>query len=715
MGEEATQKIMVPPDGGAGEGSGAAEILKATIYSVEQGESHVRPAEDLVGYYSDHGIIPPYIEPLTLVNLFDKSNALRPNIDAYMVNIEGFGHQLKPVIDTEAEDADEKITDAIILEKLHDGDSAPVVMAVELGARKIQIKAAARIERMQLEMFFRQPTADLTMVDLRMRLRQDLEVTGNAYIEVIRNRAGQISMLEHAQSITMRLRQLDPVVTSDVKRRVSAITVRDVEMPRRWRTFAQRLTHTRSTKGWTATYFKQLGDPRTVSAETGRAFVDVAALKQAEPTARVATEMLHFKIPHPRYAYGMPRWLGALMAVVGTRSSEEVNASYFDSKTIPPGFLLVSGGTLGSKSKDKLEQYLKEHVKGREKFWSIIVIEAEGKSNQSNPNMRPPRVQIEWVPMTSAQPQDALFQNYEERNTEKVGNQFRLPKILRGDAKDFNRSTADASLRYAEQQVFQPERERVDSMINNVLFPHMGVRYWEFVSNSPVTRDPVELSEILERLANILTPNEQRRVVGDIINDVLPDIEEQWGSVPLEVLKLQAAALPPAPGAPVSSELAGKLEVTDKDSAILLFDALAGFRARLEEAVLAASSRDTAAAQVEVAAADTEATQADPVPEADIIKIKVPAGEFYRLFAKLDDEELEAMRKADLSVGDIVAEGGFKLPEQAGEVAKPVGPYASFDACVLAVLDGDPNLSDKDARAICAQIEQDSEDEDAAE
>ncbi len=708
MADAATElQHHIEVDGGDASSGGAAEILKATIFSHAQGESHVRPAEDLTGYYTDHGIIPPYIEPLSLVNLFDRSNSLRPNVDAYMVNIEGFGHRLEPVIDIENDDdADEKIADALILEKMFKGEEAPVVTETEVAAARILIVAAARIERMQLEMFFAQPTATLTMVELRSRLRQDLEVTGNAYLEVIRNRAGQISLLEHAQSITMRLRQLDDSVVSNVKRRVSAITVSDVEMPRRWRMFAQRLTHTRSTKGWAITYFKELGDPRAVSAESGRAYPTVQHLKAAESRARVATEMLHFKIPHPRYAYGMPRWIGALMAILGSRSSEEVNASYFDSKTIPPGFLLVSGGTLAAKSKTRIESYLKEHVQGREKFWSIIVIEAEGKTMPSNPNARPPRVQIQWVPMTQDQPQDALFQNYEERNTEKVGNQFRLPKLLRGDAKDFNRSTADASLRYAEQQVFQPERERVDSMINNVLFPHMGVRYWSFVSNSPVTRDPVELSEILEKLRKVMTPTEQRRVIGDILNTDLPELEEAWAQVPLEVLTLQAQGLVAAPAAPVSSDLANRLESTDKDSAAALFDALAGFRERLAAAVEAAKERDDAAAQVEAAAA-TETTQSDPVP-AEVIKIKVPKGEFFRLFGRFDDEQLEQIRKEDLSVADIGAEGGLKLPEQGGEVAKPVGPYPTFDACVVAVMGDDPTLSEESARAICAQIEADT-------
>jgi capsid portal protein len=53
------------------------------------------------------------------------------------------------------------------------------------------------------------------------------------------------------------------------------------------------------------------------------------------------------------------------------------------------------------------------------------------------------RMKIEIVPLTDSQQKDALFQAYDERNADKIGQAFRLPRLLRGDVRDFNRSTAE--------------------------------------------------------------------------------------------------------------------------------------------------------------------------------------------------------------------------------------------------------------------------------
>jgi capsid portal protein len=37
---------------------------------------------------------------------------LRPNVDAYTTNIDGFGHRFEPVIDLDAEDADKLVAQA---------------------------------------------------------------------------------------------------------------------------------------------------------------------------------------------------------------------------------------------------------------------------------------------------------------------------------------------------------------------------------------------------------------------------------------------------------------------------------------------------------------------------------------------------------------------------------------------------------------------------
>jgi hypothetical protein len=128
---------------------------------------------------------------------------------------------------------------------------------------------------------------------------------------------------------------------------------------------------------------------------------------------------------------------------------------YFENKSVPPLALLVSGGRLSEASVPRIERFIEENLKGKTNFHKVLILEAEAGSGAGDNA----RAKIELKPLTEAQQQDALFQVYDERNIDKVGSAFRLPKLLRGESKDFNRATAESALRFAEDQVFQPERD----------------------------------------------------------------------------------------------------------------------------------------------------------------------------------------------------------------------------------------------------------------
>ena len=123
---------------------------------------------------------------------------------------------------------------------------------------------------------------------------------------------------------------------------------------------------------------------------------------------------------------------------------------------------------------------------------------------------------------------------YDERNIDKVGSSFRLPRLLRGESKDFNRATAEWVLRFAEEQVFEPERDHFDFLMNRLL-ADMVIRFWRFRSQAPVTRDPGRMTEMVERLVRVgvLTPEEGRELAGDIFNREFRKLGDDWTSRPL--------------------------------------------------------------------------------------------------------------------------------------------------------------------------------------
>jgi PBSX family phage portal protein len=504
-------------------------ILKAVVVGRDVLDQASVEAGEAAGVFQSAGALEPPYDPETLCLLVEHSHALRQNLDAYAVNIDGFGHRFEPAIDFEAEDADRRVADAIFLERVAAQERGELAAGTplqpsddEVAARKQDLVHLARIERARLQSFFDFCCFDHSFVDLRRRTRQDLETTGNAYWEVLRDGRGQLARLVYVPSHTVRLMPLDAQPIEVVDRvQVSPVSFDLVPARRRLRRFVQ-------VQGTEQVFFKAFGDPRTLSKRTGKVFTSVEALRRADPDDGPATELLHFAIQSPRSPYGVPRWVGALLAVLGSRQMEEVNYLYFENKSVPPLALLISGGRLSESSVPRIERFIEENLKGKANFHKILILEAEGGQGEN-------RAKIELRPLTEAQQQDALFQVYDERNIDKVGGAFRLPRLLRGESKDFNRATAESALRFAEDQVFQPERDEFDYLINRKLLADMGIRFWRFRSQTPVTRDPERMTAMVERLVRVgvLTPEEGRFLAGDIFNREFRKIGDDWTKRPI--------------------------------------------------------------------------------------------------------------------------------------------------------------------------------------
>ena len=266
-----------------------------------------------------------------------------------------------------------------------------------------------RVEKNQLQRFFEFCCTDISFATLRRRTRQDIEILGNGFWEVIRDGKGEVCQFDYVPGFTVRLMPLDKVpVTIPMKVKVNEFDYDEVKVQRRFRRYIQ-MFETR------IVYFKEYGDPRVVSSKNGRTFRTEGELREYDKTDVPATEMLHFKVHTSRSGYGIPRWIGTLLAVLGSRQAEEVNYLYFDNKSIPPLAVLVSGGKISGETVTRIQDFINNEIKGKANFHKLLVLEAEG---QQNPNSMSDngRMKIELKPLTQAQQSDALFQNYDERN-----------------------------------------------------------------------------------------------------------------------------------------------------------------------------------------------------------------------------------------------------------------------------------------------------------
>jgi len=585
------------------------QVVKARLVGLDVPRSRGGGEATYKQVFEQAGAIEPPLDPLVLCSWFEMSSALRPNIDAYATNIDGYGHRLDPAIDLDADDADTQIADAIFLRRISEDDGADEEeddalepTKAEVAKERLRLRRLARREKARLEAFFEHACAETSFVRLRRRLRQDLEVTGNAYMEVLRNRRGEIARFVYVPSYLVRLMTLDSEPTAVREwERVSPVDYRETFVDRQLRRLVQV-----DECAMTPTYFRELGDPRVVSSVSGGYYENAAALRAAEGDALPATEMIHLKIDSPSSPYGLPRWAGAYPEVAGARATSEVNFLFFDNKSIPPMALFVSGGTLSEGAVARLEKHIPEAVHGRSNFDKLLILEADSKRTSG---ITP---KIELHPLM--QVTEGRFQGYDERCIDKVGAQFRVPRIVRGDTKDFNRATANAALRFVEDQVFGPERDDFDWFVRRRILPELRVRFWRFRSLSPVTRDPDRLAVMTEKLVRVgvLTPQEGRHLAADIFNTHFPDINQPWARrpIPLTLAGINMGT-EPDDGRP------GPLEEAKS---------LLSIQERLEAEKAALAARRMALARAAASGA-----------EPDIIK--VPADEFESWFTPEGDGE----------------------------------------------------------------------------
>ena len=421
-----------------------------------------------VGATRDQGIIMPPYMLRTLDRLSQENNALGPCIEAMVNNIEGTGYDFESKDDDEAEDN----TDDENAQKLKD--------------------------------FFSEPWPGMSFVAIRKKLRRDLERTGNAYLEILRNAKDDIVFFRWVDAKMMRMLRLDDAVPVDqtVTRQGKQVTIKVMTRERR---FCQLVN------GVSLMYFKEFGSKRDLYKKTAV----WAAQGQRIPAEQRATEILHLiALPDAHTPYGIPRWINQIPSVLGSRKAEEFNLEFFQNGGVPPVLILLQGGTLQAESRKALESMTTGSASANNRV-RVLEVEPSGGSLDQVPQAR---VTVERF--GSDRTTDAMFEKYDERCEERVRRSFRIPPIFVGQSKDYNFATAFASYVVAEAQVFAPEREDFDEIITMRLLPAMNFPDYKLRSKPMVIEDAtlkLQGIEVLTQLGDQVEPADIVKAINEIV------------------------------------------------------------------------------------------------------------------------------------------------------------------------------------------------------
>jgi len=520
----------------------------------------------------------PYYDPEALMRVVEMTAHIQPCIDAIAHNVDGWGHQ--PVEreawmrDLDSPEATEAIAAALAVEAWADADAeeraqesetkflrdriartraardrrrisqklqlldAPAdqlpedPMADQVEAVREDLRETLARERAIFTAWFAQCCSDRSFPALRRAVRTDQLTVGWGCIELLRDRSGRLRRLIYMPSYTVRpLTDLGPYVeTEEVDDLTLLGSGSSVPVPRRFPRFVQIADGKRI-------YFKAPGDQRVVSRSTGAFYPNLEALRKEEEEALPATELLWITRHDARTMCAPPVWIGNLLMALGSREADQTNYYYLSGNAIPSGLLMIYGGTLKDGDVARLEAKWRQQLAGAKGAGRIIVMEAIPSANMA-PGETLKQPGMAYQSLRESQTNDATFTVYDQRAADRIGASFRLPPPLRGyTPANLNRATAYAALAFAEQQVFAPQREEFDWLMDQVVLRDLGLRLVRFRSNTPPTRSLDEVSELVKALAPFggFTPAEVRALAGDALNQPAPPLDADWTKRPLSL------------------------------------------------------------------------------------------------------------------------------------------------------------------------------------
>ena len=325
---------------------------------------------------------PPY-DPDKLWRIVENSQILPQCIDAKVKNVHGFGYDFSYTGDEE----ESSLPEEILNEKRN---------AIE---------------------FFKMVNEDQSFTSLSMDLQEDFEKTGNAYMEVIRDIDGGISLLYRADCRRVRLQKVCSELVPIKVMMYRNGKDREITIFRRFRRYV--MTNGKNGQRVNLVWFKEFGDPRRMCRVTGD-YED--ELETGQEIIDEASEIIHFKLGNG--TYGVPRWSGQILITMGMQSAEFVNYDLFDNQVVPPLAILVSGGSLSDESLNDIEDVLLQK-KGVGNFNKVLILETRSDGTVTEKDT----AKIELTEMSQARKEDAMFTSYTEKGEGKIRTSFRLPPI----------------------------------------------------------------------------------------------------------------------------------------------------------------------------------------------------------------------------------------------------------------------------------------------
>lgn len=381
-------------------------------------------------------------------------------------------------------------------------------------------------------------------------LAWDFYLTGNAWVEIVRNDLGEVVGLYRTPSYTMLMSKREAIPYTaemqSIRRTPNGYTVRPRIEQRRFRRYAQANRGTITISQNTATtginiWFKEFQDPRNYNRETGELITNQRELSKQKRRGNLANEMVHISSPATRGPYGFPYYIGNLVSIVADISIDNTNLSTLENNMIPSMVVTVSGNASLSKgSWKRITEFTRSKFVGKDNRSRFLVLSAQpiGEVDEDNGNMR-----VDIKSLHETQKDDQMFQDYSENARASIRRAFRIPELLVGRGSASSGQVVAASMKLADEQIFAQDRDVFVDWINRKLLPEMGIAHQRFELNSPNATDPDTLVRLLQAAerTGALTPEISRMIMERILSTTFPEFASDFRSdVPFTLTMAEA-------------------------------------------------------------------------------------------------------------------------------------------------------------------------------
>jgi PBSX family phage portal protein len=348
------------------------------------------------------------------------------------------------------------------------------------------IREQIQTETIRLTRLFTKPNRKMPFTKVMELMKVDEEATGNGFLEIVRNNAGQIEQIWHIPATTVRVRNPKRVPWMEPDGHPGYIQIR----------------------GQIKRYFKEFGDATVINAKTGE------KASGALPIQERATEIIHFLVYAPRSTwYGIPRYIAASPAIAGNRLAALRNVRFFENDAVPRLIITVTGGGLTQASVKSIENFIRRGGKGVENAHRIMVLQTERRRIGTADS----KAGINVVPLTVGTQDDASFMQYRVANDEEVREAFGIGKAF-FTTDDVNRASMGESRRITNEQEFEPDRVEKEYVMNETVVADesVGAETVALRFKRPRSADPLEKAQVEQIYASLgaLTPNELRKSIG---------------------------------------------------------------------------------------------------------------------------------------------------------------------------------------------------------